>query len=59
MEAYLRGLERRVAARLPVDQIRSVASLFVSRTDVTLPQPAHACREKHPGADAVRLCGFA
>jgi len=33
MEAYLRGLERRVAASLPVRGIASVASFFVSRID--------------------------
>lgn len=33
MEAYLRGLERRVADGLAVDRIASVASFFVSRVD--------------------------
>src|SRR3954451_4619740 len=33
MEAYLRGLERRVAQGLPINEIRSVASFFVSRID--------------------------
>lgn len=33
VEAYLRGLERRVDAGLPVDSIASVASFFVSRVD--------------------------
>jgi transaldolase len=33
IEAYLRGLERRVAAREPVVRISSVASFFVSRVD--------------------------
>jgi transaldolase len=33
LEAYLRGLERRVAAGLPVQEIASVASFFVSRID--------------------------
>ena len=32
-EAYVQGLERRVAAGLPVDRIASVASFFVSRID--------------------------
>jgi transaldolase / glucose-6-phosphate isomerase len=32
-EAYIKGLERRVAAGLPVDRIASVASFFVSRID--------------------------
>jgi transaldolase len=33
IEAYLRGLERRVAASLPLHGITSVASFFVSRVD--------------------------
>ena len=33
IEAYLRGLERRVTAGLPVREIASVASFFVSRID--------------------------
>jgi transaldolase len=33
IEAYLAGLERRVAAGLPLGRIRSVASFFVSRVD--------------------------
>ena len=32
-EAYIRGLERRVAAGQPVDNVASVASFFVSRID--------------------------
>lgn len=33
MEAYLRGLERRVAENKAIDQIHAVASFFVSRVD--------------------------
>jgi len=33
IEAYLRGLERRLAQGEPIDGIRSVASFFVSRVD--------------------------
>lgn len=33
IDAYLTGLERRVAARQPLDAVRSVASFFVSRVD--------------------------
>jgi transaldolase len=33
MDAYLTGLERRLAAGAPVDHVRSVASFFVSRVD--------------------------
>lgn len=35
-EAYMKGLERRVEEKLPVDQIASVASFFVSRVDSAL-----------------------
>ena len=34
-EAYIRGLERRVAEGLPIDNAASVASFFVSRIDVS------------------------
>ena len=33
MDAYLAGLESRVAKKLPIDRIASVASFFVSRVD--------------------------
>ncbi len=36
LEAYLRGLERRVDAGLPIDRIASVASFFVSRVDTAV-----------------------
>ena len=36
MEAYIKGLEQRVAAGLPVDTIASVASFFVSRVDTKI-----------------------
>jgi transaldolase len=35
-EAYLRGLERRVAAGQPIEELRSVASFFVSRVDTAV-----------------------
>jgi transaldolase len=35
-DAYLRGLERRVAAGQPVDDLHSVASFFVSRVDTAV-----------------------
>jgi transaldolase/glucose-6-phosphate isomerase len=38
VEAYLRGLERRVAQGLPIDSIASVASFFVSRIDSRVDQ---------------------
>ena len=36
MDAYLKGLEQRVAAGLPIDSISSVASFFVSRVDTNI-----------------------
>ena len=36
MEAYISGLEKRVAAGQPVDRIASVASFFVSRVDTKI-----------------------
>ncbi len=36
MEAYIKGLEQRVAAGLPVSSIASVASFFVSRVDTKI-----------------------
>ncbi len=42
MEAYLRGLERRVAEGQPLDQIHSVASFFVSRVDTMVDKELEA-----------------
>jgi transaldolase/glucose-6-phosphate isomerase len=36
MDAYLSGLEERIKNNLPINQIHSVASLFVSRLDVKI-----------------------
>lgn len=36
MDAYMRGLEERVKAGLPIDGIASVASFFVSRVDTNI-----------------------
>ena len=38
LDAYLSGLERRVAANQPIDHIASVASFFVSRIDTKVDQ---------------------
>jgi transaldolase len=38
LDAYMRGLEHRVAAGHPVDQLNSVASFFVSRVDAAVDQ---------------------
>jgi len=42
MEAYLRGLERRVAEGQPLDRIHSVASFFVSRVDTAVDKQLQA-----------------
>jgi transaldolase len=42
MEAYLSGLERRVAEGKPVNQIHSVASFFVSRVDTMVDKELEA-----------------
>ncbi|WP_374334996.1 transaldolase [Leeia sp.] len=47
--AYQRGLQRRMDARLPVDHIRSVASVFISRVDTLV--------DKSLPADAAALQG--
>ena len=36
VQAYLRGLQRRLDAGQPIDRIASVASFFVSRVDATV-----------------------
>ena len=42
IEAYLTGLERRVAEGKPIDQIHSVASFFVSRVDTAVDKQLEA-----------------
>jgi transaldolase len=41
MDAYLKGLERRVEQGLPIDSIASVASFFVSRVDTNVDPRLH------------------
>jgi transaldolase len=64
LDAYMRGLERRVATGRPVDQLSSVASFFVSRVDA---QVDHRLPETSPlrgraalanAASAYALWGF-
>lgn len=61
MEAYLQGLEQRVAAGLPVDRIASVASFFVSRVDskVDGSLAALAARGGEQAGQATQLLGKA
>ena len=54
IEAYLRGLERRVAAGLPVDGIASVASFFVSRVDAKADALLPPTRPPRTGGDRQR-----
>jgi transaldolase len=59
MEAYLSGLEARVAAGQPIDRVRSVASFFVSRVDTMidkrLDEIAHAAgSDSGSDADSAR-----
>jgi transaldolase len=48
IEAYVAGLEARVAAGLPVDRIASVASFFISRVDSAVDQALAARGVAHP-----------
>jgi transaldolase len=52
-DAYMKGLERRVAAGLPAD-VRSVASLFVSRWDVAVAGKAAALPRNTLGVAVAR-----
>lgn len=46
MNAYLKALERRVAAGDPIERISSVASFFVSRVDSAVDERLEACLEQ-------------
>ena len=54
MEAYLTGLELRSAAEEPIDDIRSVASFFVSRVDSKIDAAINATAAALPAGDARR-----
>ena len=59
MEAYLKGLERRVAEGKPIDQIHSVASFFVSRVDTMVDKELEARISASPDpAEQERLRGL-
>lgn len=53
MEAYLRGIERRVEAGEPVERVASVASFFVSRVDTAVDAELQEKLEE-AGTDAER-----
>ncbi len=55
--AYVRGLERRLDAGLPVDSVASVASFFVSRVDAMVDKRLEAKIAESPGA-RERLSGL-
>ncbi len=59
MEAYLSGLEERIAAGRPVDKIASVASFFVSRMDTKVDKRLEAIIEEggERGEKAMALLG--
>ena len=53
MEAYLSGIEERIAHGLPIDSIASVASFFVSRVDTNVDSQIQTLL-KNEGQDADR-----
>ena len=61
ISAYLQGLEQRLSLGLPVRQIASVASFFVSRVDTKVDKQLESIlQQEGPGADlAARLLGKA
>jgi transaldolase/glucose-6-phosphate isomerase len=52
-EAYIRGLERRVAEKKPIDRIASVASFFVSRIDTAVDRELEEIAKRRPEASAL------
>jgi transaldolase/glucose-6-phosphate isomerase len=59
VQAYIRGIEKRIGAGLPVKYVASVASFFLSRIDV-LVDPVLEAEMKpggHRGAEASKLYG--
>ena len=55
IDAYLEGLEARVAAGQPIDRIASVASFFVSRVDSEVDKRLDALAAKATGAERERI----
>jgi transaldolase len=55
IEAYLAGLEDRVAAGQPIDRMASVASFFVSRVDTEIDKRLNAMAANVDGAERDRL----
>ena len=57
MEAYIRGLERRVEQNLPIGDIASVASFFVSRIDTQADKQIEAKLKETGDKDLESLLG--
>ncbi len=55
IDAYMSGLEERVAAGKPVDRIASVASFFVSRVDTEVDKRLETKADALQGADRDRV----
>lgn len=56
MDAYLQGLERRLDLGLPISDIASVASFFVSRVDTNIDQQLNMIiQAEGPNADKARV----
>ena len=55
IDAYMSGLEDRVAAGKPIDGIASVASFFVSRVDTEIDKRLEGLVKSNPGAPAAKL----
>ncbi len=56
IEAYLSGLERRVASNKPLSGIASVASFFVSRVDTETDLLLETKIKQSPGSGVARVC---
>jgi len=55
IQAYMEGLEARVAEGVHIDHIASVASFFVSRVDTEIDKRLAALAERKSGADRERI----
>ncbi len=55
IDAYMAGLEDRLAAGQPIDRVQSVASFFVSRVDTEVDKQLEALLAANPGKPAAQL----
>jgi transaldolase len=55
IEAYIAGLEDRVAAGLPIDRLASVASFFVSRVDTEIDKRLNAMAATKSGTEREHI----